>query len=397
LLHAGYLLIITGGEINNFFNKEDGMLKQVLKTVASVAAMATLLASCSQNPAQVKTMDQNNLNTAAITPAVVGTPMHAIKIASNTGPAGVHIIGADGNIYKYNNGWVVYSTKPNGMLKAIAIPYNKDTVFVLAGNQVYKHYTGNQTSTWTQLNYTAPDPIDICGGGDPITHTTQLIYKLGALETDNYQYFYYYQNGSWNTSKKTKTPAARGNEIPTYPRPWPLSDRIIMDKLSLGFTRLLVWGGSPITDYPMGHVAWAWLSHNGVDHDGNPYNKPTPLWNGCGSLDVYGILPVYNGSPYYYDLSPCGLSLADNILCYVRHNDWDGSLYLVKVPYNTPADTTCLGRYGPGSTPLYDAHEVTCSGATGNNPWVIATYMANPTYNQIVWKYVNLSTGWTVP
>jgi hypothetical protein len=395
LLHAGYLLIITGGgTINNFFIKEDWMLKQVLKTVASVAAIAALFASCSQNPAEVKTTDQNNLSTAAITPAVVGTPMHAIKIASNTGSAGVHIIGADGNIYKYNNGWVIYSSKPSGTLKAIAVPYNVNTVYVLAGTQVYSHTTTSQSGAWTQLTYKTPDPIDICGGGDP-NITSQVVYKLGAVEADNYQYYYYYKNGTWN--KAFKTPNARGNEVPTYPRSWPLSDRLIVDRKSNAFTRLLVFGGSPIASYPMGHVAWAWESHNGVDHDGNPYNKPTPLWNGCGSLDVYGILPVYNGSPYYYDLSPCGMSLADNILCYVRHNDWDGSSYLVKVPYNTPADTTCLGRYGPGSYGLYDVHEVTCSGATGNNPWVIATYMANPTYNQIVWKYVDLSTGWTVP
>jgi hypothetical protein len=378
------------------------MLKQVLKTVASVTAVAALLASCSQQPTQVKMTDQNNLNAAAIIPAVVGTPMQAIKIASNTGSAGVHIIGANGNIYKYNNGWVVYSTKPSGTLKAIAVPYNVNTVYVLAGTQVYSHTTTSQSGAWTQLNYTAPDPIDICSGGDPNTHATQLIYKLGAVEADNYQYFYYYQNGSWNTSKKTKTPDKRPNgagdvEVPTYPHMYPLSDRLIVDKNSNAFTRLLVFGGSPITDYPLGHVAWAWLSHNGYDHDSNPYNKPTPLWNNLGSLDVYGIQPVYNGAPYYIDLSPCGLSLADNILCYARYKSWGNPFSLIKVPYNTAADTICLGRYGPGSNGLYDVHEVTCSGATGNNPWVIATYMANPTYNQIVWKYVDLSTGWSIP
>ena len=133
------------------------MLKQVLKIVALVSAPAALMVTCSQNPAQVETMGQNNVSVAAITPMVDGTPKHAFKIASNTGSAGVHIIAGDGYVYKYNGtSWVKYTQKPSGTLKSIAIPYNVNTVYVLAGTSIYSHSTNNQTSAGHWLATLAP-------------------------------------------------------------------------------------------------------------------------------------------------------------------------------------------------------------------------------------------------
>lgn len=376
------------------------MLKKVLKTAAAVSAIAVLFASCSHNPAQVSTTGKNNLSATAL---MDGTPMHAKKIASSTGAA-VHIIAADGYVYKYQAGlgWVRYSQKPSGTLISIAIPYNGSLVYVLTetsptSRSIWSHQMSVPTGAWQSVTATPQGafPVDIACGGY-WQGPGQVLWKLGRTGTNpNYTYkIYYYQGPTkpWQLYIDAPIERPEDNETgPILPAP---SDRLLVDPYGCALTRLAVTCGA--CDGSFGHVAFGY--GHGYDHNNNPYNTDDPENYVNPALDIYGIAPASTGNR-------AGVSLNDYTLSFAAHNPNSDSWTLFKVAWGETRTPVGLSRFGKTyeeccpQYKLHHVHEVTCSGATNNNLWIIASFRVDAALDTVVWRYVPSSDdyGWEIP
>jgi hypothetical protein len=358
------------------------MLKQVLKTVASVSAIAALFASCSLQPTQVKTIDQNSM-TATVTPA---SSQPAKAIASN-GFQPVHIIGNDNKIYKYagNQTWTAYSTYPSGCTR-IVLPFNpngnNNYVYVLAGTNIYRHSITTITGAWTQIPTGTGGVLDIACGGKPNENNpnNQYLWKLGGAPNYN---IYRYTGSAWTLVCGPPTAMYDANlqlwETPTNAKPSKLS----VDYQGNAFCYLPIKPACcPGPTGPVGHIAWAATGvkdPNGIlyTHDYNPYNTMTCSNYPNAALDIYGI-------------QPNTISMATCDLCFYRV---DGStLYLFSIMMGDVRTTWSLVG-DDGTTNLINVTGVTMSGATGG-PWIIAENTHhNPTASGVMKSQLTSMTG----
>jgi hypothetical protein len=355
LLHAGYfLIIIGGGAINNFFIKEDWMLKHALKIIVLACAI---------------------LSVAAVTEATAYRQAKAIASIDS-----IFIIGTDNYVYQYSGtAWRQFTRallKDDGTtgslpatLTGIAVDNEggEDRPYVLASNSRIYFYVPPY-GKWIEAHQgTSVNARVIATGYDPTAPRGQGSMRCWKIGTD--KKIYYYMNDSWTNKQNVLGP--RSNETWVDPNPANQhASALAVDTAGFGFALVPIKMSDGSSSN--GHVQWQ-FSIDGTDHNSNPYNVACAINNNLPSLDIYGQQYV---------------SLTDKVMCFSRQMN-STTWTLCTIQRNDCLYYMDLG-YMDGTTQRYLTNILGVTGnlkITNGNPWIIAKGTKSGTnYTNAIWK-----------